>query len=53
MSDSVVKEVIFKNLKNKQIILVNSQSNQPIYEREMSAIGQNDDQLLESPVFDH
>ena len=34
-------------------MLVNSQSNQPIYEREMSAIAQNDDQLLESPVFDH
>lgn len=52
MNDYSVKKVILKNVKNQSIQLVHSQSNQPIYKREMSAIGQKGEKVLESPVFD-
>lgn len=48
MADSTVKKVLQKNVKNQNILLVNSQSNQPIYKKELTMIGEKGEKACEA-----
>jgi len=53
LEDPNVREAIYKNMANKKIKLVHKDSNEPIYHRQTSMIGEKGDQALnESPCDD-
>lgn len=51
MKDSNVKQVVQKNVKSENIVLVHKESNEPIYKKEMLLIGEKGERALnESPT---
>lgn len=54
LADTYVKRVVQKNVRMKTIQLINKESNQPIFNKEMQLIGERGDRAInETPKEDN